>query len=184
MHLERARLYLDKSDTDTALADLQTALQQNPALVSAREMLADVHLRRGEVEQAREALRTTIEQAPASKEARLRLADLLAQEGTYDQAEAVLREGQTLFSSDPTWSVRLANIALRQGDRKAALPHLKQAVKLAPTAPHLGDLARLYLAMQDPQAALAVFHDHASVTNQEPTLQALRGRARCTRPGG
>jgi len=86
---------------------------------------------------------------PALVDARLRLADLLANAGRQEDAEKAMAELQRLpaANSDPRVELQAAVTVAKKGDNTAALPHAREALRLAEARGDPGLIAAAHLAV-------------------------------------
>jgi predicted Zn-dependent protease len=95
----RGNIALAQKDPRSAIADLRSALRDQPNAVGVLRSLARAHLANGEPALAEETMRRAVEANPQDSSARLDLAQLLTQLGKTEQAKPVIDE---LVKQQPT----------------------------------------------------------------------------------
>jgi cellulose synthase operon protein C len=151
--VERARTYLDKGRYRPALAELKTALQNEPGHVQARILLAEASLSLGDLAGADKELdRAASAGASIQQVSNLRYEVLLAQ-ARFDDVQSLLEKDST------TPAVRRlvlqARVERGKGAAAAAEATLQRALKEAPEDPDaLLELARVMAGRGEPRAAL------------------------------
>jgi tetratricopeptide (TPR) repeat protein len=108
------RAYLRKGNTDAALAEFQDALRQNPQLLQARVLAADVSLRRGDYAQASRYSDDIVAQTRGNPAARLLRAEALTGMGNFDQATREVNQLGQEFPNSPEPKLQLAALRLAQ----------------------------------------------------------------------
>lgn len=108
------RAYLRKGNTDAALAEFQDAMRQNPQLLQARVLAADVSMRRGDYAQANRYSDDIVAQTQGSPAARLLRAEALTGMGNFDQATREVNQLSQEFPNSPEPKLQLAALRLAQ----------------------------------------------------------------------
>jgi tetratricopeptide (TPR) repeat protein len=95
--------------------------------------------------------------------------------GDYKGAEAALKAQLAKDNKDYVAQAQLGSVYQEEGDRKKALKHLKDAVKLRPEYPpaHLG-LGRLYFLMQKEDSAIEEFVTFMELMRREPLIDGAQ----------
>jgi len=124
--LIRAALSIESKDPDGAIADLRTALKENPIFTKAYRLKARAHLMKGEIKLARESLEDAIRAKPDEAAANFDLVQLLVKLGKREDAISVLEkmrefapDNETVLQSIAT--IRLAQKKWRELERTAEL---------------------------------------------------------------
>ncbi|HEX4137650.1 MAG TPA: tetratricopeptide repeat protein [Bryobacteraceae bacterium] len=92
IHYNLGRAWLAKGNTEAALTEFRQGLKQNPQLMQARVLAADVSMRRGEYAQAREFSDQLVDETRGNPAARLLRAAALTGMGNFDEASAAVRQ--------------------------------------------------------------------------------------------
>ncbi len=111
-----AKWKTDADDTDGAIADLRSVLDQAPQDVEAMTMLARAHERAGEGELAQDLLALAVEASNYSPEESLRFARLLVSEDSFRPAEDVLVNALRESPNDLRVLIALGKIYLQTED--------------------------------------------------------------------
>ncbi|HEY3824926.1 MAG TPA: tetratricopeptide repeat protein [Bryobacteraceae bacterium] len=91
-HYNLGRAWLAKGNTEAALNQFREGLRQNPQLMQARVLAADVSMRRGEYAQAREYSDQLVDETGGHPAARLLRAAALTGMGNFDEASVAVRQ--------------------------------------------------------------------------------------------
>ena len=178
LYRQRAALLATDSDhVADAQRDLNTALELNPNLTDARLMLAQLYFQRNDFADGQRELRNLLNRNPEHIQARVQLINLLAQRGERSAARLLIQEGQAMFPDQPTWPALAGQLAMQGGDYAQAVAAWHEVVRLEPSARNVGGLAVAMFKAGASDQVLPMLAEHVTVVNDEPLLQALRGRA-------
>ena len=116
IHYNLGRAWLARGNTESALAEFREGLRENPQLLQARVLAADVSMRRGDYAQAREYSDELMAETGGHPAARLFRAAALTGMGDFDEASVVLRQLNQEFpnSIEP----KLQSAALRVAQKR------------------------------------------------------------------
>jgi len=117
----RADIAMRRAEPASAIADLRTALSDQPDSVPLAMGLARAYVQSGQADLAEQVLRSMVQANPRDVQARFALAQYLIETGRASQAQPVLEQ---LVAEQPGNVVALAGLAsvqLTAGDYKAAL---------------------------------------------------------------
>jgi predicted Zn-dependent protease len=114
IHYNLGRAWLAKGNTEAALAEFREGLRQNPQLIQARVLAADVSMRRGDYAQAREYSDQLVDETRGHPAARLLRAAALTGMGDYDEAGAVVRQLNREFPNALEPKLQLASLKVAQ----------------------------------------------------------------------
>jgi tetratricopeptide (TPR) repeat protein len=114
IHYQLGRAYLRKGNTDAALAEFQDAMRQNPQLLQAKVLAADVSMRRGDYAQADRYSDDIVAQTRGNPAARLLRAEALTGMGNFDQATREVNQLSQEFPGSPEPKLQLAALRLAQ----------------------------------------------------------------------
>lgn len=132
-HLLMGMAHLNRRDYQSAVPELATAVQLNPALPSLQAMYGRALLGIGEREKAMRAYRTALEQQPDSFEANLQLGTLLRLDQKPDLAMTYLKRAQAIRADDLALRHAMAATFLSLGEADKARELLEAVVKEAPS---------------------------------------------------
>ena len=178
LYYQRARLQAQQpGGILPAMKDLDEALRLNPSGVESRQLLIRLHLQKGEVKDAVRELRALLTRQPGATDVRLQLFNLYLNRGDYLAAAGLVEDAMQKFPGDPTWPRERARVAELQKDLPKQRESWERAVMIAPSPANIASLADVMLRAGAPNDALKLLRDHADQVNQQPLLQALRGRA-------
>ena len=118
IHYNLGRAWLAKGNTEAALSQFQEGLRQNPLLLQARVLAADVSMRRGDYTLARQYSDELVDQTGGHPAARLLRAAALTGAGSYDEAGAVVRQLNEEFPNAIEPKLQLG--ALRMAQKRYA----------------------------------------------------------------
>jgi tetratricopeptide (TPR) repeat protein len=148
----RAQLAIQRGDPDAAIADLRTALRDQPTNVLLIVQLAQAYIRAGDVALAEQTLRQAVKANPRDTRTRLALAQFLVNKGEATQARPVLEQ---LVKDEPSNMEALegyAKLLLMLNDPAGALQAATTLQSLQPksaTGFYLAGLAQQSLQRTD-----------------------------------
>jgi choline-sulfatase len=176
--LKEAGRLAEGGRSDRAVELLQEVVEENPAMLDAREALARTLRRAGRPEEAFEALLAVDRMQPGTVQVLLGLADLAVQNNVLDRARTYALAAEAAGSSDA--ALMLATVALAADDLPEARRQTETAIRAHPKsrAPLL-ILARIEIAAGNPPAALAALDRMRAMPGAAPLADAsfLRGDA-------
>ena len=114
IHYNLGRAWLAKGNTEAALAEFREGLRDNPQLIQARVLAADVSMRRGDYAQAREYSDQLVDETRGHPAARLLRAAALTGMGDFDEAGAVVRQLNQEFPNAIEPKLQLASLRMAQ----------------------------------------------------------------------
>jgi len=114
IHYNLGRAYVAKRNSEAALAEFQEALRQNPQLLQARVLAADVSMRRGDYTQASRYTDEIVAQTNGNPAARLLRAEALTGMGNFDQATREVNQLNQQFPNAVEPKLQLAAVRLAQ----------------------------------------------------------------------
>lgn len=112
----RASWKIDDDQTDDAIIDLRTALDQEPDDHTVMTIMARAHLLNGERELAGEMLSRAVQSSQSAKDESLRYARFLASDGRLLPAEAVLIDALRISPRDADILTELATLYVEMDD--------------------------------------------------------------------
>ena len=181
-----AFLLAARGELDTGLLEAHTALELDPASVSARRAAGWVYYYARRYDQAREHLARAIEMNPLSDESYRMFATTLALQGEAREAERVLRAALTLPGSGAYSKATLGWLLAREGRREEAVPLLQELERaraqgyVSPVAfaiLHLG-LGNLQDALDWAERAFEERRGWLAYVNVNPMFDPLRNEPR------
>lgn len=131
----RAEIAMQRGDTGAAIADLRSALGDDPDSVPLSAALARAYMRAGSPDLAEQALRSAVQYRPKDVEARAELAAFLIQNGRPAQAQPVFEQLLEENPNDVPAMVALTRVQLANGDHAAALRTAKRLQAVEPQSP-------------------------------------------------
>ncbi len=138
MRLQLADALLANEQEQAALNELGRILERDPAHIEALLRMANIESMWGQWHQAEGTLRKVLEQDPQREDVRREVARLILMRGHhyhkygfYDSAVEVFQQGWSLDPDNYQFPLNLARVAVDTGQRKKAIPLLKQALDLA-----------------------------------------------------
>jgi len=114
IHYNLGRAWLARGNTESALAEFREGLRENPQLLQARVLAADVSMRRGEYAQAREYSDELVGETGGHPAARLLRAAALTGMGDFDEAAVVVRQLNQEFPNSMEPKLQLASLRVAQ----------------------------------------------------------------------
>jgi tetratricopeptide (TPR) repeat protein len=134
---------------------LRKAIETCPVDADARRHLAEVLVQRHATNEALTHLEEARRLVPHDTSLSNRVGELYLHSGQLELAEQRANQAIQLNRKSPdSWALR-ARVRRAQGDVRAALSDLQQALRYRPDNPDLlGEISQLYLAMQRPDRAL------------------------------
>ena len=143
---------------DAAIARLRAEIAEGRDGPVVQELLGLAHAKLGEIEKSLAAFGAALALDPESPSAHTNMALVLKAIGRIGEAEAHFRKALALDPEDRRAHQNLGLIAESRGDVAAAISHFEAGLRGTPPG-YLGvklDLARLYLAQNRPEDALAL----------------------------
>lgn len=125
-----ARKALSTGDVGQARRLLRNALELDPDLHGARDLLVALHRRAGQAEAARDALAQGVERAPRRVGYAKPYARLLVDAGDLERAARVLADAAGAAGDDAEFHALTAAVAQRQGRHEAAASAYTRALEL------------------------------------------------------
>ncbi|MCC6581127.1 MAG: tetratricopeptide repeat protein [Phycisphaeraceae bacterium] len=178
VQFERANLLAQNPRTEPDAIDaLNRALDLNPNLFAARRLLAQIHLRRDDRQQAVRELQAILNRKPDDVPTRLQLLRMYLNGSDLLSAKSLLGESRQQFPQSARWPLLQSEVALQENNRRQAVEHLAEAMKLEPTRETLRALAQQWLAMGKAQEALDALKARPELLRDDAVCQALEGRA-------
>ena len=160
-----------------ALADAERAVELDPGNAAAQRVRVQALLALGRRDQAGQALASSLQADPDDADTRVRLAELRLAEGDAAEASSLVAAGRRLNPDLPVWDRFDREIAAASPDDAVAVPALEAAMEERPDPNTLARLSRRLLAADRPADAAAALDAHPSLVQENPVLQAVRGRA-------
>lgn len=163
---------------EEAIADLKQALEFNPEMLEAREMLAQIQADRagGETRAAMHYLEL-IGQAPERRTPYLELAKLYLRQDEFWKLPALLERARTQFPADPVWNQVEAQQLLEQGRTLDALALLQRQFVDFPSRASLQPLVQLQLELAHYADVLKTLDEQAELVQESGVLAGIRGLA-------
>ena len=129
-HFFKGQVAFDRGDQDTALAELEQAIANDPETPFLRLRLATLYVRKGKLNEALEHCRKVVEQEPDNEEAQLLLAGLLS--STNQEAEAATIYEKVLAHSPKSQEpyLYLGTLYAKQGKFDKAVAVLNKLIEL------------------------------------------------------
>jgi len=114
VHYNLGRVWLAKGNTEAALTEFQEGLRQNPRLLQARVLAADVSMRRGDYTLARQYSEQIVDQTGGKPAARLLRAEALTGMGNFDQATREINQLNLEFPNSMEPKLQLGALRVAQ----------------------------------------------------------------------
>ena len=130
----RANLSLDSGETDSAVADLREALNQQPNSVALLMLLGRAHERQGAVELANDRIAQALKASNYSPQVALDYIAFLGRRGKLAEAETVLNEAAARNPNDPRLLQALAQLRLSKQDWVGAQAAAEALKKIGDTS--------------------------------------------------
>jgi tetratricopeptide (TPR) repeat protein len=127
-HGNLARLLADTGDVGSALEHFRESVRLRPDFAPDRYNLALTLIRVGRFDEAHAQAEETVRLAPRMAEARMLLGGLFARSGRLPQARLEYTEAIRISPNFGRAHLDLARVLAAQGDRAAAIEHLKMAL--------------------------------------------------------
>lgn len=180
----RAPAYYQRADllsADSAkdlqvIADLNQALQLDPGLIGARQLLAQVYVRRGDRRDAIREYQALLARTPGFAPARVALAEALTLDRQLQARDTLLAESVKLFSAQDAWPRLQALWAHRENRLPDAVAAMKKAVEINPSPVNIADLALFQLRDNQKGDALKTITSKPDYLRDVPVVEAVRGR--------
>ncbi len=145
-----------EGDFDTAVRDMEQALELNPNYATAHHWYADLLMRMGRIEEALEHSRRALELDPLSPAINAEHGEGLAKAGRYNDAVEQLRHTLQLSPGFSNARVLLAEVLQQTWHWEEAERELKRAVELDPTFARARTQYGMHLVITDrPEEGLA-----------------------------
>ncbi|MEM9557551.1 MAG: serine/threonine-protein kinase [Acidobacteriota bacterium] len=132
-HLARARVWVERGDTDAATEALAKAELLDPLSADVFLLRARILEQRQELERAELAVLRAIEIDPANREALDSLGTLLFRRARYEEAEAAFRRSLAVASDSYIGHRNLAGALQMQGRHDEAASQLQRSLEIRPT---------------------------------------------------
>lgn len=114
IHYNLGRAWLARGNTESALSEFREGLRQNPQLMQARVLAADVSMRRGDYAQAGKYSDELMVETGGHPAARLFRAAALTGMGNFDEAAVVLRQLNQEFPNSMEPKLQLASLRVAE----------------------------------------------------------------------
>lgn len=167
--------YLKQGNLEQALEKLERALQQNPELPSAHNVLALLKQRLGRIEEAERHFQRAIDLAPNYAGAHNNYGVFLYSQGRYREAEAHFLKAisNPLYSTPALAYENAAMAAQERSDLGKAEEYYQRALQIRPRLPDsLYQLAKIKFEQGRYRQAEEYFRRYGSITQQQ-TPQSL-----------
>ena len=171
------RATLPDAAPEAALADATRASELNPDDPAADRVRVGILVGTGRRAEAAEVLDARLNRDPADQQARVSLIELRLAENRPDEARALVEAGRRLDPDAPLWDRIGQQVAASASDDAVALPALRSLLAEREDPETLARLADRLLAAGEPQAAGEELEARPALVQDNPVLQALRGRA-------
>ncbi len=158
-------------------SDLEKALQLNPMLVTAREILVDWLINRNRVDDGLDHLRRLVAARPDAPSYRVQLARQYLRLKNSQRLEDLLRESMQKLPNLAVWHQFMAMLRRDQGRMPDALAELAKAYEIQKSPENLKDYAEVLVGSGKLEPAMALFKDNAKAVEASPVLLSLRARA-------
>jgi rhomboid protease GluP len=147
VHVERGERALSAGNPGAAIAELTTAVRQNPQFAQSYLLLGQAYLGTSQFAQAEAAFRHALALEPDSSQTRSQLGMSLALQGRTEEAKDVLLELVRHEPNNPQALLSLGVTARMSGNYETALALFRRAAQLAPN-PVQADYERGSTAMK------------------------------------
>jgi tetratricopeptide (TPR) repeat protein len=156
--ITRAAMALAEKDTDQAITDLRSVLQDRPGSIKATELIVKAFLLAGQNDLAVQQLERFTENNPDNEAGYIQLARLYVAEKNVANAERSLMRLLTEVPTSVAGRKALVELLLRTGQKEKAVEQAKMLIQPdAENADHLYFLGSVYQAIGDHQQAVAHF---------------------------
>ena len=181
-YLYRARLDFLRNppnERQGVIVDLEKALNLDPSIMAAREMLVQCYLTMAppKIEMAVEQLQQIVKDRPTYAPARIQLAQIYASQERHPELQKLLTESIGLLPKMPVWFQLHASLAEKLKRPDVAEKDLRTAFELAKTPENLARLAVLLTTIKKPQEAVDLLDTFEVDLKRTPQLMAIRASA-------
>ena len=177
--LLKGKVLSAKKEWPQAEATLKKAIELDPGLAPAYDLLVGIYLETGKADQAMRELQTILTKSPQNKAALMTLASLEETQGAFEKARDTYEK---LLSFDPNDVTALNNLAfiyterLNQGDKGVELA--RKARTQAPGNPAVADtLGWALFKRGDYQPATTLLEEAAEKSRENPEVRFHSGMA-------
>jgi len=132
VHLESGRIALLSGKPDTAIAQLTTAVRENPRFADSHFLLGEAYMRRSQFTEAEACFRRALVLQPDTGEFRTELGLALAMQGRTQEARDLFLELVRHEPRNPNALIGLGLTSMKSGNYESALEAFRRAVQLAP----------------------------------------------------
>ena len=170
--LNLARFYLRQDQSEAALEQIETVLEEEPANNEALEMLAGLKLRQGQIEESLAVYERA--DLDANSSLRAKYAEVLIYADRLDDAAEQVRIGQQRDAENVVWLLLQGRLAQQQGDTAGAVQAAQAALEREPdnlTAYRLK--AQALLTAKQTEEAIAVLQEMRTKLSEQNNLGRL-----------
>lgn len=182
-HLMWSQLHFDSQSEQTqrfVREHLERAIELNPRLTGAYELLVRWHRRQGDLASAIDVRESLVDARPESAEARVALADLYLSAGDMNaRLDQLLDESEQLAPGQPAWPQLRSRMYQAQGRLGQALQAMRAAYERDASPGRSIELLDLMVRSGAHEQALALLDDRPELVRNSAVVQAMRGRAMC-----
>lgn len=176
------RAQINTGDTEKEMqervkGDLEKALQLDPSLAGAREMLVEWYNDHNRVEEARENLQRLITQRPDVISYRVQMAQQYLRTERYDALERLLNDSMERLPQEAVWHQLKAALRRAQNRPREAIDELSLAYKLQKTPETLRAFLEALVGSGNTAPALKLMDEAKAAVDASAVLLALRARA-------
>lgn len=178
-YLLKGKVLTAKKDWPAAEAALQKAIELDPNLAPAYDLLVGIYLETGKSEKAVRELEAVVAKSPQNKGALITLASVEEKQGNFSKAAEAY---QRLLAFEPNDVTALNNLAYLQAVRSNRIPEglelARKARTLAPTNPAVADtLGWILFKNEEYQQAMPLLEEAAVKLSDSPEVQFHSGMA-------
>jgi rhomboid protease GluP len=132
VHLEGGRSALLSGKPEAAIAELTTAVRENPRFAESHFLLGEAYMRNSQFREAEACFRRALALQPDTSEFRTQLGLALAMQGRTQEARDIFLELVRHEPRNPHALIGLGQTALKSGNYESALEAFRRAAQLAP----------------------------------------------------
>lgn len=157
--------------------DLKQAIELNPNHFASHLRLAQIYSTDRRVDEAVREWESVIRIKPSAIGERLAYAQLLMAHQRWLALETLADKAVAVHPKQARWFALRGQAQINQDRKLDAINSYRQAIELDPSKENISVAAKLYNDIGRPEEALLLLEAHSELTQNDPVLQAVRGRA-------
>ena len=175
-HLQLARAHMLNQESALAEDTVKNALKASPRSKPAHEMLLRIQIANKELDAAEAHLREMIGIFPDDPQILTALGEFLERAGKPDAALAQYRALEERFPDIPAGYIKLAQVKMRAKDLAGAAAIMNRGYERTHHPILLSSLADVYLALRQPDMAIALCRAHIVQAPDDPIAYNTLGK--------